>query len=92
MSNLKTLTASALAIAALTPVAASAADVALRGAPTMRLVDANHATLAFTTDERRRARPTARTASASSSPAPSRRSRRSSHADATATTTRTAHA
>ncbi len=52
MSNLKTLTASALAIAALTPVAASAADVALRGAPTMRLVDANHATLAFTTDER----------------------------------------
>ena len=52
MSHLKTLTASALAIAALTPVAASAAGVALRGAPTMRLVDANRATLAFTIDQR----------------------------------------
>ena len=52
MSHLKTLTASALAITALTPVAASAAGVALRGAPTMRLVDTHHATLAFTTDQR----------------------------------------
>ena len=52
MSNIKTLTASALALAALAPAAASAAGVELRSAPSMRLVDANHATLSFTTDER----------------------------------------
>lgn len=52
MSHLKTLIASALAIAVLTPVAASAAGIALRGAPSMRLVDARHATLSFTTDQR----------------------------------------
>lgn len=52
MSHLKTLTASALAIVALTPVAASAADVELRSAPSMRLIDARHATLSFTTDDR----------------------------------------
>ena len=52
MSNVKTLTASALALAALAPAAAGAAGVELRSAPSMRLVDANHATLSFTTDER----------------------------------------
>ena len=52
MSRLRTITASALAIAALAPVAASAADVELRSAPSMRLVDATHASLSFTTDER----------------------------------------
>ena len=51
MSNVKTLTASALALAALAPAVASAAGVELRSAPQMRLVDANHATLSFTTDE-----------------------------------------
>ena len=52
MSRLKTLTAAALAVAAVTPVADSAADVELRSAPSMRLVDATHATLSFTTDDR----------------------------------------
>ena len=52
MSNLKTLTTAALAVAALTPAAASAAGVELRGAPSMRLVDAKQATMSFTTDER----------------------------------------
>jgi hypothetical protein len=52
MSNLKTLTASALAIAALAPMTASAASVELRSAPSMRLVDAQTANLSFTTDER----------------------------------------
>ena len=52
MSRLKTLTAAALVVAAVTPVAAGAADVDLRSAPSMRLVDAKHATLSFTTDDR----------------------------------------
>lgn len=52
MSNLKTLTASALAIAALAPMTASAAGVELRSAPSMRLVDAKTAKLSFTTAER----------------------------------------
>jgi hypothetical protein len=52
MSTLKTLTASALAVAALAPAAASAAGVELRGAPSLRLVDARQANLSFTTDER----------------------------------------
>ena len=52
MSNLKTLTASALAIAAMVPATASAADVELRGAPSLRLVDSRQATLSFTSDER----------------------------------------
>ncbi len=52
MSRVKTLAASALAVGAFAPVAASAADVDLRGAPSMRAVDAKHATLSFTTDER----------------------------------------
>ena len=51
MSHLKTLIASALAIAAL-PTTASAAGVELRSAPSMRLVDAQTANLSFTTDER----------------------------------------
>ncbi len=41
-----------IAIAALTPAVASAGDVELRGAPSMRLVDAQRANLSFTTDER----------------------------------------
>jgi len=52
MSHLKTLTAAALAVAALTPVAASAAGLELRSAPTMRAVTAKQATLSFTTQER----------------------------------------
>ena len=52
MSRLKTLTASALAFAALMPMAASAADIELRSAPSMRLVDARQANLSFTTNER----------------------------------------
>lgn len=53
MSRFRTLTTSIVAIAALAPpVAANAADLQLRGAPSMRLVDARHATLSFTTDER----------------------------------------
>jgi len=52
MSPLRTLTASTLAVAALAPVAAGAAVVELRGAPSMRLVDAKQANLSFTTDER----------------------------------------
>ena len=52
MASLKTLTASAVAIAALAPMTASAASVELRSAPSMRLVDAQTATLSFTTDER----------------------------------------
>ena len=52
MSHLKTLTASAFAIAALAPMTASAAGLELRGAPSMRIVDAQTANLAFTTDDR----------------------------------------
>ncbi len=52
MPSLKILTASALAVAALAPAAAAAAGVDLRGAPSMRQVDARTATLSFTTDER----------------------------------------
>jgi hypothetical protein len=52
MSNIKTVTASALAVATLVPAVASAAGLELRGAPTMRSIDANHATLSFTTDDR----------------------------------------
>jgi hypothetical protein len=43
------LTAALLAAAALAPAAASA-DVRLGGAPTLRLVDAHHATLRFASD------------------------------------------
>lgn len=52
MSRVKTITASALAIAALAPMTASAAGVQLRSAPSMRLVDAHTANLSFSTDER----------------------------------------
>ena len=52
MSHLKTITGSALAIAALAPMTASAAGVELLSAPSMRLVDARTANLSFTTDER----------------------------------------
>lgn len=91
MSHLKTLTASALAITALAPMTASAAGVELRSAPSMRIVDAQTATLSFTTDERltRKADGTYRIRI---SPAASRRCRPSSRADATATTTSTAPA
>ncbi len=44
------LTASLLAAAALVPTAASATDVRLGGAPTLRLVDTNHAQLRFASD------------------------------------------
>ena len=52
MSHLRSLTAAALGAAALTAMPAGAADVELRSAPSMRLVDARHATMSFTTDER----------------------------------------
>jgi hypothetical protein len=52
MSHLRTITVAALAAAALTPVAASAAGVQLRGAPSLQRVDDTHATLSFTTDDR----------------------------------------
>lgn len=52
MSHLKTLTMAALAITAMTPLAASAADFELRSAPSMRLVDTKTARLSFTTDKR----------------------------------------
>ncbi len=53
MHRLTTLTATALAAAALAPAAASAADVELRGAPTLRLVagETDQAELRFATDE-----------------------------------------
>ena len=51
MSSIKTIAASALAVSALAPAVAGAAGVELRSAPSMRLVDANRATLSFTTDE-----------------------------------------
>ncbi len=53
MNRLTTLTATALAAAALAPAAASAADVELRGAPTLRLVagETKQAALTFATDE-----------------------------------------
>jgi hypothetical protein len=44
------VTASLLAAAALAPAAASAADVRLGGAPTLRLVDTHHAQLRFASD------------------------------------------
>jgi len=49
---MSTITASALTVAALAPAVALAAGVDLRGAPSLRLVDANHATLSFTTGDR----------------------------------------
>jgi hypothetical protein len=45
-----TLTATLLAATALAPAAALAADVQLGGAPTLRQVDATHATLRFAAD------------------------------------------
>lgn len=51
MSHL-TITAAALAIAALTPMTTSAAGIELRSAPSMRLVDARTAHLSFTTEKR----------------------------------------
>jgi hypothetical protein len=51
MPRLTTIVAAALAAAALAPVAALAADAELHGAPTLRLVDADRATLRFVLDE-----------------------------------------
>jgi hypothetical protein len=48
----RTLATSVLALAALVPAAANAAENDLRGAPTLRRVDAHHARLKFTTDQR----------------------------------------
>jgi hypothetical protein len=52
MHRLTTLTASALAVGALAPAAASASGVELRGAPTLRLIDRDQAKLTFATDEK----------------------------------------
>lgn len=52
MSPIRTITPSALTVAALAPAVALAADIDLRRAPSLRLVDANHATLSFPTDDR----------------------------------------
>ena len=53
MRRLSTITASALAVAALTPAAALAGSgIELHGAPTLRLVDRDHAKLTLVTSER----------------------------------------
>src|SRR3712207_3791482 len=52
MSRLTTITAAVLATAALAPAAASAADVELHGAPTLRQATANTATRTFAVDEK----------------------------------------
>ena len=52
MPRLRILTASALAVAALAPAGASAADIVLHSAPQLRMTDATHAKLNFTTSRK----------------------------------------
>jgi hypothetical protein len=84
MSRLSTLTATALAVLAAAPAAALAGETELRGAPQLRVVDADTVRVSFVNDDKAtkgrvviadhgtatRSRPTAATATTSSTSRP----------------------